>query len=933
MLTLASAVPVGAQSVLPNGQFEQLYSDYGWPQVPFWDFTTNTASTYWAKVNYSTTYPQDGTHYLLLDHSYANSIQVTHMIFPVEPGASYHVRFYYRVDAGQAPSGLTSVKLRWFNDYARSMATQMGEQTLKSDLGAVTNGWVAADADITVPKEIVAADFLISGSAATGKIAFDNFTVEKTSGPYTATLYMVLEANTFQSASGSVQSTAQPELVGSMAGLLAQVGAGEYIFAHNMAGNDADNIGVTHYRFACLLASLWGVRLDFSYDSKNGCWNLMKKLLPDLPKAKYLRYDYSDNLSCRWVMTLCGLEQCLAVNDSIASLAESKLGITQQESVMKNSGGTDTEAKAWTRFTANAAANRNLVLENTAEAGYLGNHNSNANYKYYLSDMATANRSWLFWDTDRGEPENTYLAWMNTNFRHLGVMPGDEGNRIAEVSVRGGTVVPGDWAWNIATHQRLANIKPRKPVRARPRTMRDLSWENGVSYCTFMMTDGDNLIVTMGTYATDTRWFGSTRRAVTPMGWQLPPSVSRLTPVVNAHFLDPLSVYSLKDDECALTGLSGDGVFYVGAAGDTAHTLGALTPSGRDVVLTQQAVGLNQWMKEIAINSISGFVWNKSTWDNSQSGWDVFGAPLERPLGFLVDTYDKSYTGALGGLKWTQDKNGNLIPVKACDYALWEPAQTSYGHTHTDMATIINNTPHPATPTAASFVHVSAHAWSWQDTTAGQLGIMEEVYLTKQLLASYVRMVRPDEFMMQMRLRLQTSQELNNYAARLQSKLDQLDALTAPSAAAGTAKSAAKTALATAKGQIAATPETAFNGLKEADRLTEVARLSYVTLAASGRELSMGCPMETAPLYHFALSEIDATALPVRQYEVQFSATQNFGSPAADVLVDGATLTHANAGQWARVRAQGDSHGDWGEWSAALQLPEQSASRHWQLWQ
>jgi hypothetical protein len=390
LATLASA-----QSVLPNGNLEQQFVDYGWAVYPFWDFTEDYRSTRQVRVEDNPTFAEEGNRYLTLDYAYTNQIRATHMIFPVEPGASYRVRFYYRV-SGATPGDTTRVDLRWYNDYVRAQSQMLGELRLLGGIGAVTSGWTAVEKGITAPQNVLGADLLISGSSSNGqgRIHFDNFTVEKTSGAYSATLYMLLEANTFPNG----PDTAQAELVGSMAGLLSQVGAGEYLYIHNLYGNNVADVGSTQYRWACLLASFWGARLDFSYDTKAGCWKLLNKLKAHLPKQKYFRYDYSDNYSCRWVMPLAGLEQCLAVNATLAETVETKLGLTQHETFTKGSGGTDSEAKAWTRFTNHPQANHSLILENSAELPFLGRHNSGGNYKYYLSDLAVAEKAWLFWD-------------------------------------------------------------------------------------------------------------------------------------------------------------------------------------------------------------------------------------------------------------------------------------------------------------------------------------------------------------------------------------------------------------------------------------------------------------------------------------------------------------------------------------------------------
>jgi hypothetical protein len=78
---------------------------------------------------------------------------------------------------------------------------------------------------------------------------------------------------------------------------------------------------------------------------------------------------------------------------------------------------------------------RQIMVENPAESPI----NDPSHYKYYLGDLAVARKAWFYWDPDRGEPRNTYISWLDDDARHIGVSAGDEGQRIAEMSIRGVT--------------------------------------------------------------------------------------------------------------------------------------------------------------------------------------------------------------------------------------------------------------------------------------------------------------------------------------------------------------------------------------------------------------------------------------------------------------------------------------------------------------
>lgn len=710
-----------------------------------------------------------------------------------------------------------------------------------------------------------------------------------------ATLYMFQESYARQG-SGNV-AAARLDLLNCMAGFLARGDGNEYIFLYGGTGSSEPQ-----YRWATTLANCYGARLDYSYDASSQYWPLVNRLKTKMPSAQFIRYDYNVPCSSRWAMSIAGIEGYLACDASLASEAQTKAGLTEKESFTEGW----TEQQVWQRYSANPAANRDLLLENFTDWPA-------KDYRTcYLNDLAVALKSWVFWDGDRGEPRSTYLGWLNSNARHMGVSAGDEGERISEMSVRGVRTVPADWSWNLATMKQFATRKPRTPLRMKPLTPRDITWEDKVTYCTFVVTDGDNLQVLEGPWCFDSRWYSNAHRGSFALGWQLPPCMTEYAPIIFESLVDPLSAIAGTPKDCFVAGLSGDGVFFVGAPSDTSHAFGAATSAGTTLI-DKHAAGLNTQMKQQAINVLTGFVWDHTAWLNYD--FANYTAALERPLGILVDTYTGSYTDGRGELKWARDRDGRDVPVKSADYALWDSPE---GKTSITLAAALNAVPHAGAPVPGSFIHVATHAWSWMN--APYTGIIDEAYKTTSLLAPHMRVVRPDEFFMQMRFRLHTNDELIRYHASLSSKIAELDGIDGKGTVEATnALSQAKATLAQAQAVLVSAPPQAFNLLQTAERQTEIARLSFVEIQPAPDVLNIFCPDSAAPLYHFTARECNPQALPVISYRIQVSNTPSFSSVTQDVVVTESSIAPVSDDSYVRVQATGD-HGDVGYWSGVFHV-------------
>jgi hypothetical protein len=256
--------------------------------------------------------------------------------------------------------GSVSVQVRWFSDHRRDWAKQVGQQILASGIGtATTSGWVAFEADIQAPANAIGADLTLWSGAngPAGKVYFDIISIVKTSGGHTATLYMMQEGYARQG-TGYVP-LARLDLLNCMAGFLARGAGSDYVLVYGAANYDQPL-----YRWALMLASFYGARLEFSYDLPAKYWPLVNHLKAQMPSQQFIRYDYAVANSSRWAMSIGGVEGYLACDTSLAGEAQSMAGFTEKENLASGWA----ESNVWQRYSANAAANRDTMVENVTDA-------------------------------------------------------------------------------------------------------------------------------------------------------------------------------------------------------------------------------------------------------------------------------------------------------------------------------------------------------------------------------------------------------------------------------------------------------------------------------------------------------------------------------------------------------------------------------------
>lgn len=287
----------------------------------------------------------------------------------------------------------------------------------------------------------------------------------------------------------------------------------------------------------------------------------------------------------------------------------------------------------------------------------------------HLRDFAVAHSAFTM-DTDNHEFRQQVVRAAGPNALAFG-WGRDEYEFVADVSRAGGTVAPADWCTNLSVLEQLpvAKLAPPKMKRiAKP--------EKGVRYVAFVLSDGDNLQVLTGGFATDKAFYGSKLRGTFPFTWEVPAILSKYAPRVLKAVYDAAKP---NDD-------------FIAGAGQPGYTFPAFHPD-RTAIAKQSfpflaAAGLNTFG---VLNANDGSLADLDPWFTNSK---LMGAVYKD-----YAPYDRRH----GEIRWVNGK-----PIFAFRFMLWEGLEDI-----DPLAKSINAMPAKAESSLDSYALVTVHAWSY----------------------------------------------------------------------------------------------------------------------------------------------------------------------------------------------------------------------------
>lgn len=404
----------------------------------------------------------------------------------------------------------------------------------------------------------------------------------------------------------------------------------------------------------------------------SSAWDLVREFKPQVKGALVFKLGTE---SLNVAASLCGPKEGVAVDESLLDRAKAE-GLPILEDVRGV-----TEKEAFAKYKSLFA--RGILVNQPF--GKSGN----------LRDLAVARKAFVFGDTD-AEFRTQVTRELGPEALVFGWGP-DEHSWVRDVSRGNGTGVPADWCVNIAPIETL----PAKIKRPADRAMKA---KDGKRYVAFVMSDGDNIQVLMGGFATDKSFWGSPLRGSFPMSWEMSPVLAEVAPRMLEHFYS-----TATPNDGFVTGPGAPGYTFVHDQTDRA-------------AIAKQAAG---FLHRADLNIVSTL--------NANAGSLQEAIPLlEQPeVSAMIYKDYAPYHRRGGEILWHKGK-----PCLSYRFVLWEGIQGPE-----DLAREIGRMPTSPTTDLGSYALINVHAWSYGKSG----GPMEAVRRTIALLPENTEVVTANQ--------------------------------------------------------------------------------------------------------------------------------------------------------------------------------------------
>jgi len=345
-----------------------------------------------------------------------------------------------------------------------------------------------------------------------------------------------------------------------------------------------------------------------------------------------------------------------------------------------------------------------------------------------------------------------------------------------------------NWCLNlpVLSTEQVGSTLPASSIRARQRSLWDLTWEDGVHYTSFLMTDGDNVQWLMGDFqfGAEQSWWNSPARGKFPMGWgACLADVAQLCPYALRNLIRTASP---RDDLV----LMGGGYYYPDLFGKSRNSIEPLRLHARRI------------RGYLRLTGTSLLHMNAAKWDSPEAirAYTVFAEEIPELQAILMVQY-APYTAGKGRVLWVRRRDGTELPVISARFAIWAHSPFPDDGPPAEIAAKLNAEPRLAEPATSDaenrsqpaevpgFSWVTVHCWSWfknapddaaagaeetDQATAAASGAkrgLEPVAWCVRRLDPHVRVVTPTELALLMNLRLRPEQTLRRAVAELHLRL------------------------------------------------------------------------------------------------------------------------------------------------------------------
>ncbi len=360
-------------------------------------------------------------------------------------------------------------------------------------------------------------------------------------------------------------------------------------------------------------------------------------------------------------------------------------------------------------------------------------------------EYAIANRLMVYYGT--GDFPEKILEWVEPLSPVVGWNCGEEFVHTAMVSRWGHFNTASDKCGNMMVLAAASAVmKPAKISRLNPGEIDYLDFS---SFHSYLLSDGDNMQWTNGTFLTDMNFFANPDKGRFGMNWTSCPC--------------NLSVMSVPAWNIIAEGLPDNNSIIEYGGGYYYPDLFACNRPDRKELLTEFAERTGDRMNELGI-AVLGVICSDINSTEAAEAFEIFAAHIKGLSGIVAMQYYPYEQDA--EVKWFEDAEGMDIPVVMARYSIWDAvdANRPLAGTPEFVSAMVNRSAMDKARSGqqAELSFTIVHAWScfngWNSSMEQPCQGASAAYESSRLLLNNVKTVSLDELIWRIRMRYRPEQ-------------------------------------------------------------------------------------------------------------------------------------------------------------------------------
>ncbi|MDR2039459.1 MAG: hypothetical protein LBQ60_16170 [Bacteroidales bacterium] len=348
-------------------------------------------------------------------------------------------------------------------------------------------------------------------------------------------------------------------------------------------------------------------------------------------------------------------------------------------------------------------------------------------------DLAVANKAFITYGVDNLTEK--MMAWANPISPVVGWNHGNEDDFTRLPAKYGLFNTASDWCNNLITLSVGSGSADLAKIRTLDPATIDFS-EKG-HFHSFIMSDGDNMQWTIGSFLRNNNFWGSPLHGNFPVGFtSCPVNLVQMAPDVL--------------NEMAKTQPAHTTVIEYGGGYQYPDLFAIERGMEREAIQREFARKINTNMKRTGVK-VFGFICMDIDSEDALEAYRIYAGEIEDLVGMIAVQY-APYHGGNGKIIWVKDKTGIEIPVVTATYSLWQGLKDKGGGDIVEISNLINRD----SERNGTFMNWTVvHAWSVFENPSlpeNKAGGLTAVKWCIDLLKEDIQVVSPEELLWRIRM-------------------------------------------------------------------------------------------------------------------------------------------------------------------------------------